>query len=195
MIDVSANIDSYFEEIVQDAMHTRRVQATGAAKHYIVGLLAEYARGAKVRPALDEPLTFQLRDALEERGAQRFERLRSIGDHVLYVLGFFGGAIKRRGADPQYVMSVGSSAYGHASAMMRMCGTAAGHDVLNELSDGYGHFVEVVTEVAESAIGTPGDDASVLRLYERWQSSGSPRLASTLNELGLFPVRGGGELH
>jgi hypothetical protein len=76
-----------------------------------------------------------------------------------------------------------------------MCGTAAGHDVLNELADGYCAFVEVMEEVAESANGAAGDDASVLRLYERWQSTGSPRLAATLNDLGLFPVSGGGELH
>ncbi len=195
MIDVSANIDSYFEEIVQDAVKSRGIEATGAAKHYIVGLLAAYARGAHAKSVLDKPLTFQLRDALEERGAQRFESLRSIGDQVLYVLGFFGGAVKRKGADRQYVMSVGSSAYGHASAMMKMCGTDAGHDVLNELSESYARFVNVMTDVADTAIGSTSDDTSVLRLYERWQETGSPRLAATLNDLGLFPVRGGGELH
>lgn len=195
MIDVSANIDSYFEEIVKDAMRSKRVEATGAAEHYIVGLLAGYARGARTPDTIDKPLTFALRDALEERGAERFERLVSIGDHVLYVLGFFGNAVKRRGADPDYVMTVGSSAYGHASAMMRMCGTACGHDVLNELAERYDSFVAVMEEVADSAIGSTNDDANVLRLYERWQQTGSSRLADTLNELGLFPVRGGGELH
>ena len=194
MIDVSANIDSYFEEIVRVAMRRRGVEATGAAQHYLAGLLAEYGRGPQGKPTLDKPLTFQLRDALEERGAERFERLRCIGDHVLYVLGFFGGAVKRRGADPEYVMTVGSSAYGHASAMMRMCGTAAGHDVLSELSEHYDSFVAVMEEVADSAIGA-SDDASVLRLYERWQATGSATLAATLNELGMFPVRGSGELH
>jgi hypothetical protein len=192
---VSANIDRYFGEIVRHALEARRVDATGAAEHYIVGLLSEYARGGQAKSVLERPLTFQLRDALEEKGVERFERLRSIGDHVLYVLGFFGGAVKRRGADPEYVMTVGSSAYGHASAMMRMCGTAAGHDVLSELAEGYDRFVAVMEEVADSAIGSTGDDASVLRLYERWQETGSARLAATLNELGLFPVRGGGELH
>lgn len=195
MIDVSANIDSYFEEIVRDAMRARSVKATEAAEHYIVGVLADYARGGKAKPVPDEPFTFQLRDALEERGAQRFERLRSIGDHVLYVLGFFGGAVKRRGADPEYVMSVGSSAYGHASAMMRMCGTAVGHDVLNELAERYDRFVAVMAEVAECANAGAQNDASVLRLYERWQATGSPRLAATLNELGFFPVRGDKDLH
>ncbi len=194
MIDVSANIDSYFETIVRDAFAARRVDATSAAEQYIVGLLAEYARGSQQTSVLNEPLTFQLRDALEERGAERFERLRNIGDHVLYVLGFFAGAVKRRGADPAYVKTVGSSAYSHASAMMRMCGTAAGHDVLNELSEGYDGFVAVMEEVADSAIGA-SDDTSVLRIYERWQATGSERLAATLNELGMFPVRGGGALH
>jgi hypothetical protein len=195
LIDVSASIDAYFEEIVRDAMRVHGVEATGAAQHYLVGLLAEFARGSQNKPTLDKPFTFQLRDALEKRGQERFEHLRSIGDQVLYVLGFFGRAVKRRGADPEYVMSVGSSAYGHASAMMRMCGTAVGHDVLSELSSGYDRFVAVMSDVADCAHSAGGDDASVLRLYERWQATGSPRLAETLNELGLFPVRGGKDLH
>ncbi len=192
MIDVSANIDAYFGEIVRDALRARAVGASDAAAHYIVGLLAEFAQQ---KPKLDQPFTLQLRDALEERGATRFQRLRTLGDHVLYVLGFFGGAVKRRGADPEYVMSVGSSAYGHASAMMRMCGTAVGHDVLNELSEHYDRFVIVLTDVAEATGAATTDDASVLRLYERWQATGSERIAATLNELGLFPVRGSGDLH
>ena len=193
-IDVSPNIEAYFEEIVHDAMRARRVAATPAAEHYLSGLLVDYARGHEPR-ALDEPLTFQLRDALESSGAERFSRLQRLGDGVLYVVGFFSAWLRRRGADRDYVMSVGSSAYGHASAMLRMGAGQDGPNVLEELSDKFDRFVVVLGEIADGALASARDDASLLRAYERWQETGSSKLAESLVEMGLFPMRGGEGVH
>ena len=153
-IDVSTDIDTYFEEIVHNAIVARRVEATEAAEHYLASILSDYARGSQPKAALDRPFTFQLRDALEARGADRFTRLQAIGDGVLYLLGFFSDWLTRKGADRRYVMNVGSTAYGHASAMMRMSGADASHDVLGELSHKYGRFVSVLDHVAEGT-GVP----------------------------------------
>ena len=193
-IDVSPNIEAYFEEIVHDAMRARRVAATPAAEHYLSGLLVDYAKGQKPK-ALDEPLTFQLRDALETRGAERFVRLQRLGDGVLYVVGFSGAWLGRRGADRDYVMSVGSSAYGHASAMLRMGASQEGPNVLGELSDKFERFVIVLGEIADGALASSRDDTSLLRAYERWQQTGSSKLAESLVEMGLFPMRGDEAVH
>ena len=193
-IDVSPNIEAYFEEIVHDAMRARRVAATPAAEHYLSGLLVDYAKGQKPK-ALDEPLTFQLRDALETRGAERFAQLQRLGDGVLYVVGFFGAWLGRRGADRDYVMSVGSSAYGHASAMLRMGASQEGPNVLGELSDKFERFVIVLGEIADGALASSRDDTSLLRAYERWQQTGSSKLAESLVEMGLFPMRGDEAVH
>jgi hypothetical protein len=193
-IDVSTNIESYFADIVRDSIRCKRVQATEAAEHYLTGLLAAYAKGGQPK-ALDTPLTFQLRDALETRGAERFSRLQRLGDGVLYLVGFFGAWLRRRGADPDYVMSVGSSAYGHASAMLRSSGPQRGPDVLEELSEKFDRFAVVLTDVADGALHVVRDDASLLSAYERWQETGSARLAKTLAELGMVPVAAPGEVH
>lgn len=193
-IDVSPNIEAYFEEIVHDAMRARRVAATPAAEHYLSGLLVDYAKGHKPK-ALDEPLTFQLRDALESSGAERFSRLQRLGDGVLYVVGFFGAWLRRRGADRDYVMSVGSSAYGHASAMLRMGARQEGPNVLEELSDKFDRFVVVLGEIADGALASARDDSSLLRAYERWQETGSSKLAESLVEMGFFPMRGDEGVH
>jgi hypothetical protein len=188
-IDVAPNIDAYFEEIVHDAVQARRLEATEAAERYLIAMLAEYARGEHPDP-FTEPFTFQLRDALSAHGASRFQRLRVVGDGVLYALGFFGTKVTRHGADPEYVMSVGSTAYGEASAMLR--GPSAAPNVLEELSVKFDRFVSVMTEIADGLLGGPFDDASVLRLYERWLDTGSERLARALGSMGLCPVRPGG---
>ena len=194
-IDVSPNINAYFEEVVQDAMRVRRLDATTAAEHYLVGLLADHARGDQVGSALDRPLTFQLNDALQEHGATRFQKLRVIGDTVLYVLGFFGSCLTRRGADRRYVLGVGASAYDHASAMLRLGGND-GHDVLRELSRKFQRFVEVLSEIAQGILAPVDHDARlVLSLYQSWQQEGSEQLARVLGAKGLCPVRSGEGLH
>lgn len=194
-IDVSPNIEAYFEQIVHQAVHVRRVDATAAAEQYLAGILSDYARGGRPEAALDRPVTFELHDALATEGAERFERLRTIGDAVLYVLGFFGACVTRRGADRRYLMSVGSTAYGHASTMLRLGGTAQAVDVLDELSEGFERFVLVVREVADRVIAIPRNDAKVLELYERWERSGSESLAELLGRVGICPVKAPGGVH
>ncbi len=194
VIDVAPNVEQYFEAIVREAIEARGVEVSEASGHYLALLLTGYARGELGSEALDGPLTFLLRDALQAAGVARFQRLQAIGDGVLYVLGFFGGALTRGGADRGYVMGIGASAYEHASTMMRLGGVeGVGHDVLGELSQYFDRFVEVVTEVADGALAGGGhDDASVLRLYERWRRTGSTRLAEALGSLGFSPQRNPG---
>src|SRR5262245_12117239 len=111
-IELALSVDAFFEEVVHDAIVKRRVEATDAAEQYLALMLSAYARGDAATEALDRPLTFLLHDALELRGPERFESLRRIGDAVLYACGFFSSAITRRGADREYVITLGSSAYG-----------------------------------------------------------------------------------
>ncbi len=195
-IDVAPNIDGFFEQAVHDAVRVQRVDATQAAQHYLALLLGDFARGSQLAASIDQPLMFQLGDALAATGAERFTRLQRIGDGVLYALGFFGDAFTKRGADPHYAMSIGSSAYGHAAAMLKLSGGGGAPDVFGELADRFDRFVAVVSEVADGVLATNADDVtSVLRLYNRWEKTHSDRLATELAHLGVCPVRGAGGVH
>ena len=55
---------------------------------------------------------------LQDAGV-RFERLRVIGDGVLYGCGFFGDHFEARGVDRQYLHGLGTRAYGAASSTSR----------------------------------------------------------------------------
>jgi hypothetical protein len=188
-IELTGDIHEYFAEIVDEVIGTRRVESSPAVKHYLVELLADYAKPGSTHDApIDEPLTFLLRDALDESGAERFESLRRIGDGVLYLLGFFGGSFEGRGADRGYVLSVGSSAYGHASQML--CGSGGGQapDVLRELATKFERFVAVIGEVADGMVpGTKLSDGARLKTYERWLVTGSERLETRLAGWGMVP--------
>jgi hypothetical protein len=122
--------------------------------------------------------------------AERFRRLRALGDNVLYAVGFFGGHIEVRGFDKKYVMQVGSSAYSNAASMLHVPGGAGKYGVLEELAIKFTEFVDVLTEVAEGTIAMGArDEQGVVKLYERWLRTGSSRIAEELGARGIIPTR------
>ncbi len=186
-IAITDSLSSYFQGVVVDAIKSQGVDASPAARTYVVELLAAFAKpDDAVGSALSQPVTFLLRDAMQAHGSDRFKRLQNLGDGVLYAVGFFGDSLER--ADKRYFVYVGSSAYGHAADML---GKTGGPSVLGELATGFDAFASVLTEVsdwvmAQSARGEQG----IVKLYERWLKRNSPALASGLAERGIVPTRG-----
>jgi hypothetical protein len=133
---------------------------------------------------------------MEASGAERFRRLRGLGDHALYAIGFFGEHIEQRGVDRGYVCAVGSTAYTNAAAMLRLQVKERrpdALDVLSELGAKFARFAEVLADVAEGTIAIGArDERSVVKMYERWLRTGSSRLAEALGERGIVPSRGAG---
>lgn len=197
-ISVSPNMTRYFQEVVDEALRVRNVAATEAASQYLVGLLCAFAHPDEhAESTFNQPLTFLLRDALEATGAERFQRLRALGDGVLYALGFFSDHIELKGVDRGYVVGVGSTAYHHAAAMLRLnARVGQGPNVLSELAEKFERFASVLNDVADGTLASSArDERSVLRLYERWLRTGSARLAAELGARGLVPSRGTGGLN
>lgn len=192
-IVAAQSVSKFFCEVVEDAMRARRVDATDGATHYLVALLADYARpDGRAGETLERPLTLLLDEALRSpEPAERFERLRTIGDGVLYGCGFFGDHFEARGVDARYLHGLGTRAYGAASAMLRRGSDESGPDLFAELAENFDIFVNVVTDVADATI-TMGMESSrgLLKVYERWLRTGSERLASALTSRGVMPTRG-----
>jgi hypothetical protein len=199
-IDLSANLESFFQPLVDQAVKTQHFEATEAAEFYLAGLLADYAKPARLdSDALDRPLTLLLDEALHADGYERFERLRSLGDGVLYTSGFFADHLSTRGVELRYVRTLGARAYDGAASMLRQTageGTGA-PDVFRELADNFANFAEVVASVADvlQANSAQTSNRQMVRLYERWVKTGSAPLAVALAGKGLTPQRGHGGLH
>jgi hypothetical protein len=187
------SISGFFNEVVEEAIKARRVEATDGAARYLVALLTDYAHPGKgAEDALDRPVTLLLDEALHlSDPAARFERLRVIGDGVLYGCGFFGDHFEARGVDAKYMHGLGTRAYGAASSMLKVGNDSGGPDLFGELAHKFAEFVEVVAEVADTtiAMGT-ASSRGLLHVYERWLKTGSERLASALTSHGVMPTRG-----
>jgi hypothetical protein len=195
--DLSASLETFFHDVVDDAMRKKQVAATEAAEYYLVSLLTDFAKpDARSCEALERPLTLLLDEALHAPGQERFERLRVLGDGVLYVSGFFAPHLETRGVEVRYVTSLGARAYDSAGKMLRGASGDAAPDLFFELAENFGRFAELLTAVAEklSLAATPSS-VGILKMYERWLKTGSESLGSELLEHGVLPVRGAGGLH
>ena len=195
-IVASGSVTEFFLEIVGDAIKARRVEATDGAQSYLVSLLADYARpDERAEEPLAKPLAFLLDEALHTvEVGERFDRLRVLGDGVLYACGFFGEHFEARGVDHTYVVTIGTTAYGAASSMLRVGGDEPRtFDVFGELATKFGAFVDVLADVAD-VTGAQGAASSkqVLKLYERWLKTGNDRIAAALGAHGFVPQRGRG---
>jgi hypothetical protein len=193
------SVSAYFHAIVVDAIKARHVDATNGATTYLVGLLSDYAHpDPRTGETLARPLAFLLDEAMQTPSpAERFDKLRILGDGVLYSCGFFGDHFEARGVDQGYLISIGTTAYGAAAGMLHMPASAKADkpgpriDIYRELAENFRAFVGVLVEIADRTI-TAGVQGSkdLVRVYERWLRTGSEGLAQALAAHGLVPVRG-----
>ena len=197
MLDLSVNLESFFHDVLDDAMRRKQVAATEAAEVYLVSLLADYARpDALSSAALERPVTLLLDEALNAPGQERFERLRVLGDGVLYVSGFFAQHLETRGVEVRYVTSLGARAYDNAARMLRGAANDNAPDLFFELAENFERFAQLLTAVAERLqLAAAPSSLGLLKLYERWLKTGSQELGSELMQRGVLPVRGAGGLH
>jgi hypothetical protein len=188
------SVSQFFMEVVEDAIRLRGIHATDGATRYLVGLLTDYAHpDRRAGEAMDRPLTLLFDEAVRMADpAERFERLRTLGDGVLYGCGFFGDHFDARGVDTKYLHGLGVRAYGAASSMLRRGHEeTAGPDLFAELADKFDGFVDVLNEVADLTVAMGSETSrGLLRIYERWLKTGSERLANALSSRGVVPTRG-----
>jgi len=187
-IDVCRDLDQFFLEVVQTVRRQRIYEATAGAAMYVASLLADRARACEGETSFDRPLTLILAEALDKVGLQRFERLRQIGDDVLYTTGFFGEHLESRGIEQHYVEQLGARAYATAS---RMLFTDSPGALFDELADRFPMFVALVHDVADTLTASAlSSHKKLLEMYEGWLKTGSVALAEALARSGLVPLRG-----
>jgi hypothetical protein len=183
------NLREYFHDALQGALTHRNVAVEDQTEHYVVNLLTLFARSENLfEPSADgvrvKPLVQMLSEALEAPTAAERERgLQRLGDVSLFIAGFFAHSFARKLIDIDYHIAMGGRAYctlAHGLAGGRRQVLA---QVFAELSDKFLPMVEALWEIADSARQyTPAD---ILRLYEIWLKTGSPRARGLLRQLGL----------
>jgi hypothetical protein len=190
------NLREFFHDSMQAALRKQRVDVDDHTEHYVVNILTMFARSEELYDLTPEgvrlkPLAHMLADAAEAPSSQqRDEALRRLGDVSLFVAGFFAQSFARKLIDIDYHIAMGGRAYGTLADNLR--GTLRGQayaTVFLELAQKFQRLVDVLNEVAEMA--HTHTDRDILRLYEIWLKTGSPRAYAILQRLGVAPVAQG----
>ncbi len=184
----------YFRDKVSSAVDRLQVEMSDEIEFYLVNLLCEFIAPDRLNDieaevdVLETPLAVIFKKALEsppERQAKLFKRM---GDTSLYVAGCFQDYFNRKTFDIDYYIAMGKNAYLNLSSIMwdrhRDEHFSAMYDRLGQK---FPEFVEVFAMVAED---TPiaANDADILSLYERWNSTKSERLRKKLAQNGIQPI-------
>jgi hypothetical protein len=191
----TSSLDGFFQDALEDAMKARRIDASSGATTYLVGMLSEFAKPDPEREAtLERPLVFLLDEALNTNDlAERFTKLRALGDGALYSGGFFLDHFERRGVDQSYLVGIGARAYEAAGSILVRGSQqeSRGPHLFQELAQKFEAFVAVVSEVANLTFAKgAGGAKAILKLYERWLKTRSDTLADALAAHGFRTPRG-----
>ncbi|HEX2494419.1 MAG TPA: hypothetical protein VHK24_11630 [Steroidobacter sp.] len=189
-----ANLREFFHESMQTALRKQRVAVDDHTEHYVVNVLTTFARSEELYEQRPEgvrlrPLAHMLAEASEATTPQqRDAALRRLGDVSLFIAGFFAQSFACRLVDIDYHIAMGGRAYGALAENMR--GTLRGQAiaaVFLELAEKFQRLVDVLNDVADMAYTHSPKD--ILRLYEIWLKTGSPRAYGILRRLGVAPMR------
>lgn len=178
-----SNLFDFFFEHVQQAVRHQRAPVSESTVLYLSNLLAEQGK----RDEADDGVTLvELRQrAVSAPPAEAVEGWRRLGDRSLVLAGYFHEHLRRRRLSTDYVARMGESAYRALEALLSNRGGFA--EIYSELGARFERCVEVVAEVREET--RERTDTDIVRLYEDWLTTGSPKVAEQLRRLGVVPVR------
>jgi hypothetical protein len=187
------SLREFFRDSVHAALDRQRVLIDDHTEHYVVSLLTTFARSEELYeqtptgPRL-RPLAMMLAEAVDAPTPERRSRaLQRLGDVSLFVAGFFAHGFARKLVDVDYHIAMGGGAYGCLAESCRH-GTRARAlgGVFEELAAKFQRLVDALNDVSE--MSRQHTDQDVLRFYELWLKTGSPRAYGILQRLGVQPT-------
>jgi len=183
------NLREYFHEALQGALAHQHVAVEDQTEQYVVNLLTLFSRSEQLfEPTADgvriKPLVRMLSEALEAPTPHERERgLQRLGDVSLFIAGFFAHSFARKLIDIDYHIAMGGCAYETlAGGLCRGRRQVLGR-VFAELAAKFLPLVDALNEISDAA--RRYSQADVLRLYELWLKTGSPRARQLLRGLGI----------
>lgn len=183
------DLRAYFIEALRRAAGKHHIDADSHVILYLGDLLIHFSRSEHLFDQTEDgtirlPLVEFYRLAIEAKSPrERALLLRRMGDQALFITGVLPDSLERSLIDVDYYVAMGASAYGCLSDMPR-ADDSGKPGLFEKLSRRFVPFTDMLAETVNSSRSNP----DLMRLYERWRKTGSPRLYAKLNNLGLMPV-------
>lgn len=183
------NLREYFHDALHGALTHQHVAVEDQTEQYVVNLLTLYARSEQLYEQTPDgirlkPLVQMLSEAMEApTSAERERGLQRLGDVSLFIAGFFAHSFARKLIDIDYHIAMGGRAYGALAHNLARGRRQVLGRVFAELASKFLPLVDALGEIADCARRYSQGD--VLRLYEIWLKTGSPRAHRLLRQLGV----------
>lgn len=186
--DITASPKDYFHEALENAFRHLRIEASLLSKTYLVDLLHFYML-AKNLFNVDEETGRAKRETLAETylkaqnlpPVQKREVLKKLGDTSLYISGYFGDSLNRKIVDIDYYAEMGGAAYGSLS---KITSDERLSLVYTDFATRFLDFVDALTFMSQETLVQSNED--LLRLYDRYVSTGSRLAEEQLRQKGVF---------
>lgn len=186
--DISASPKDFFLEALENAFQHLKIEASLLSKNYLVDLLQFYMV-AKNLFDVDGETGRARRDTLAETylraqnlpASQKREVLKKLGDTSLYISGFFGDSLNRKIVDIDYYAEMGGAAY---SSLSNLTTDEQLSSVYSDFAKRFLNFVDALTFMSQQSLVQSNED--LLRLYDRYVSTGSRLAEERLREKGVF---------
>ncbi len=183
---------NFFKDLVRQGFAQRKLETYPHVETYLVELLQYYLdaknlfdpefdeQGRRVPKTLAE-MYLHANNAQDQ--AVKVELLKKLGDRSLYMSGFFGDSLQRKVVDVDYYVNMGGVAYATLATCVREDTTAK---VYSTISRRFIDFVDVLTYISHGSLIKSNE--SVLRLYDRYMTTGSELAREKLTEIGVLPM-------
>lgn len=178
----------FFYQLVEDAFLERKIETYPHVKSYVVDLLSYFmfsenlwddrdASGKKRKKMLAEILL----SANQSEPRIKVKKLKQLGDHSLYMSGFFSDSLQRKIVDVDYYVDMGRTAYDSLASTVEEDTFSA---LYREMAEKFLVIVDVLTIISSKSLLT--DDENLLRLIEVYSKTGSQHLGEALVAKGFF---------
>jgi hypothetical protein len=187
-----ASLEEFFRDALHGATEKQKLALDGHTERYVVNVLTTFSRADALYEQTPDgpklkPLALMLAEALHApTHAERERALQRLGDVSLFVAGFFSHGFARKLVDVDYHIAMGGRAYGSLADGARHTALGRARGVFAELAQKFRDLVDALNEIADAARPPSHDD--LLRLYDVWLKTGSPRAVGRLRSLGVEPT-------
>lgn len=187
----TVSLPEFFREQIHDSILDTKAIISADAEFYLVNLLTEFSVSDTLFDQThdghleDKALALLWLESLQKKKKERIFVLKKLGDKALYTSGFFSDSLTQKLVDSKYVMKMGMSAYGSLADLYNDNPEKKMSALYDELSKKFGDVVRVISNVAVGLYNRSEKD--LLKLYEKWQLTGSQKIKEKLFEEGLLP--------
>jgi hypothetical protein len=203
-----ANLFDFFHDEVDTAVTTTGHDVSEEGVFYLCNLLVECSH-AQATLAVDTLAELHIAASHDHGTGDRGRAVhtwRRLGDQALYVSGFYPDSLSRKSVGVDYYVTMGRAVYDRLARMLgplvargRLVGTRedGGHkgfsEIFAELADTFEQCTDVLAEVRSTLAQRRAEvsDQELLRLYEEYLATGSPRALRQLRKLGLMATPAG----